>query len=46
LTKDRSGATVHYVIDGKIENAGLANRAILGTWTVGTMQNDFRLARQ
>jgi len=44
--KDRSGAMVHYVIDGKIENVGLANRAIVGTWTVGTMQNDFRLARQ
>jgi hypothetical protein len=44
--RDRSGAAVHYVIDGKIENVGLANRAIAGTWTVGTMKNDFRLVRQ
>ena len=44
--RDRSGATVRYVIDGKIENVGLANRAIVGTWTVGTTKNDFRIARQ
>ena len=44
--KDRSGATVRYVIDGKVENIGLANRYIVGTWTVGTTKNDFRLVRQ
>jgi hypothetical protein len=44
--KDKSGAAVHYVVDGKIENVGLANRAIAGTWTVGTTKNDFRIARQ
>jgi hypothetical protein len=44
--KDRSGAAVRWVIDGKIENVGLANRAIVGTWTVGTTKNDFRIVRQ
>jgi hypothetical protein len=44
--KDRSGAAVKYVIDGKVENIGLANRSIVGTWTVGTTKNDFKLVRQ
>ena len=44
--KDRSGAAVRYVVDGKVENIGLANRNIVGTWTVGTTKNDFRLVRQ
>jgi hypothetical protein len=44
--KDRSGAAVRYVVDGKVENIGLSNRAIVGTWTVGTTKNDFRLVRQ
>ncbi len=44
--KDRSGATVHYVVDGKIENVGLANRAVAGTWMAGTTKNDFRIVRQ
>ena len=44
--KDRSGATVRYVIDGKIENVGLSNRAVVGTWMVGTTKNDFRIVRQ
>jgi hypothetical protein len=37
---------VRYVVDGKIENIGLPNRAVVGTWTAGTMKNDFRLVRQ
>jgi hypothetical protein len=44
--KDRSGAAVRYVFDGKIENVQLANRAIVGTWTVGTTKNDLRIVRQ
>jgi hypothetical protein len=44
--KDRSGAVVKYVIDGKVENVGLANRSIVGNWMVGTTKNDFRLVRQ
>jgi hypothetical protein len=37
---------VKYVIDGKVENVGLANRSIVGNWMVGTTKNDFRLVRQ
>jgi hypothetical protein len=44
--KDRAGAAVKYVVDGKVENIGLSNRSIVGTWTVGTTKNDFRLVRQ
>ncbi|HET9216464.1 MAG TPA: hypothetical protein VFR18_05770 [Terriglobia bacterium] len=44
--KDRSGAAVKIVVDGKIENIGIANRVIVGTWTAGTTKNDLRLVRQ
>jgi hypothetical protein len=44
--KDRSGNPIRYVVDGKIENIGLANRVIVGTWMSGTTKNDFRLQRQ
>jgi len=44
--KDKAGAAVKYVVEGKVENIGLANRSIVGTWTVGTTKNDFRLVRQ
>jgi len=44
--RDRSGSPVHYVVDGKIENIGLPNRVVVGTWTVGTTRNDFRIVRQ
>ena len=44
--KDRSGNAVKYVVDGKIENIGLPNRAVVGSWTVGTTKNDFRVVRQ
>jgi hypothetical protein len=37
---------VKYAFDGKIENVGLANRAIVGTVTVGTTKGDFRIGRQ
>jgi hypothetical protein len=44
--KDRTGKTVHYVIDGKIENLGLYNRSIIGTWTEGATKGDFKITRQ
>src|SRR5581483_975834 len=43
--KDRSGATVHYVIDGKIENLGAAQRVITGTWQQGSQRGTFKLTR-
>ena len=44
--KDTKGATVHYVADGKIENIGLYNRSIVGTWVSGTTKGPFKLTRQ
>jgi hypothetical protein len=37
---------VRHVIDGKIESVGLPHRAIVGTWTVGSTKNDFKIVRQ
>jgi hypothetical protein len=31
--KDGSGAAVHYIIDGKLENIGAYARVMSGTWT-------------
>jgi hypothetical protein len=44
--KNAKGQNVHYVIDGKIENLGLANRSIVGTWTHDNVKGDFRIQRQ
>jgi len=43
--KDQSGATVRYVIDGKLENIGAYQRFITGTWTQGSAKGDFRVTR-
>jgi hypothetical protein len=43
--KDQSGASVHYVIDGKLENLGAFARFITGTWTQGTAKGDFKITR-
>jgi hypothetical protein len=43
--KDKSGATVHYVIDGKLENIGAFQRFISGTWTQGSAKGDFKVVR-
>jgi len=43
--KDQSGAAVHYVIDGKLENLGAYQRVITGTWTQGSANGDFKLTR-
>ncbi|MBI2149049.1 MAG: hypothetical protein HYU27_00390 [Acidobacteria bacterium] len=44
--KDRSGKTTNYVIDGKIENLGLYNRSIAGTWNHDNVKGDFKITRQ
>jgi hypothetical protein len=44
--KDSKGATVHYVADGKVENIGLYNRSISGTWVSGTTKGTFKITRQ
>jgi hypothetical protein len=43
--KDKAGATVHYSVDGKLENLGAFQRFISGTWTQGTAKGDFKLTR-
>ena len=43
--KDKSGASVHYVIDGKMQNLGAYNRFITGTWTQGSAKGDFKITR-
>jgi hypothetical protein len=43
--KDKSGATVHYIVDGKVENLGAPRRVITGTWTQGGVKGDFRVTR-
>jgi hypothetical protein len=44
--KDSAGKQVHYVIDGKIENLGLYNRSIVGTWNNDAVKGDFKISRQ
>lgn len=43
--KDAAGATVHYIIDGKLENLGANQRFITGTWMQGSAKGDFRIVR-
>lgn len=44
--KDKAGAAVHYVIEGKIENLELPNRHITGTWSSQKGRGAFAVARQ
>jgi peptidoglycan hydrolase-like protein with peptidoglycan-binding domain len=45
-SKDDSGKTVHYIVDGKMENLGAAySRVITGTWRVGTKTGSFKVIR-
>jgi hypothetical protein len=43
--KDKTGAAVHYVIDGKLENLGAYQRFITGTWTEGSKKGAFKVTR-
>jgi hypothetical protein len=44
--KDKSGKTITYVIDGKIENIAMYNRSIQGTWSNPTSKGNFKVTRQ
>ena len=44
--KNAAGQPVHYVVEGKIENLGLYNRSIVGTWSHDNVKGDFRIQRQ
>jgi hypothetical protein len=43
--KDKSGAAVHYVIDGKVENLGSPRRVMTGTWAEGSAKGTFTVTR-
>ena len=44
--KDKAGASVHYVIQGHIENLELPNRSIVGTWSSSKGKGAFEASRQ
>jgi len=45
-SKDDSGKTVHYIVDGKMENLGAAySRVITGTWKLGNKTGSFKVIR-
>ena len=44
--KDKSGAVINYVIDGKIDNLAFANRSITGTWKSQKEKGAFKVQRQ
>ena len=43
--KDASGKTVHYAIDGKLENIGAYQRVITGTWVQGATTGNVKVVR-
>ena len=44
--KDKAGAIITYVIEGKIENLAMSNRSIAGTWKAGKESGPFKISRQ
>jgi hypothetical protein len=44
--RDKSGAPLHLVIDGHIENVELPNRSIVGTWRSQRGRGAFEASRQ
>jgi hypothetical protein len=44
--KDKSGAAIIYVVDGKIENLAMHNRSITGTWKSQRGSGAFKITRQ
>jgi hypothetical protein len=40
-----TGATIRYLVEGKVENLGAYRRVLSGTWTQGSERGDFRLIR-
>jgi hypothetical protein len=43
--KNKAGGVDRFIFDGRIENPVAGNRTIVGTWTCGNQQGDFRLRR-
>lgn len=45
-SKDAQARAVTYVIDGKLDHLGSYNRDLSGTWSVGSIKNQFKVYRQ
>ena len=43
--KERSGGTVHVLVDAKIEDVTNPRRTMVGTWTQGAQKGDFKAVR-
>jgi len=43
--KDPTGKTVHYVVDGKLQNIGAYRKFVTGTWAAGNQKGEFRIVR-
>jgi hypothetical protein len=43
--KDAAGKPVRYVIDGKLENIGVYQRILSGTWVEGGRKGEFKVVR-
>ena len=44
--KDKAGAVITYVVDGKIENLAMHNRSVTGTWKSQRGSGAFKITRQ
>ena len=44
--KDKAGAIINYVVDGKIENLAMHNRSVTGTWKSQRGGGAFKITRQ
>ena len=44
--KDKAGAVINYVVDGKIENLAMHNRSVTGTWKSQRGSGAFKITRQ
>jgi hypothetical protein len=44
--KDRSGAPLNYVVEGKIEGLAFPNRSVVGTWRNEREKGAFKISRQ
>src|SRR5262245_15157781 len=42
---DASGRTIHYVVDGKLQNIGAYRKFVTGTWMAGDQKGEFRIVR-
>ncbi|PYR87220.1 MAG: hypothetical protein DMG19_11230 [Acidobacteria bacterium] len=42
---DASGRTIHYIVDGKLQNIGAYRKFVTGTWMGGNQKGEFRILR-